>query len=147
MSTTTTEPSLSEKQELFSELLIPLLGKAHSLGYHVRLKELYRTEETARWNASHCGTLVGGKRCLGFKGDHGPTGSIKHTFKAIGIVNSLHRICLAIDLVLSKDGVVTWDYKDYLRLGEFWESLSHLCRWGGRFGDAGHFSITHNGRK
>jgi hypothetical protein len=26
-------------------------------------------------------------------------------------------------------------------LGEFWEGLHPLCRWGGRFNDGNHYSI------
>lgn len=32
-------------------------------------------------------------------------------------------------------------------LGEKWESLHPLCRWGGRFSDANHVSVEHNGVK
>ena len=34
----------------------------------------------------------------------------------------------------------------WLRLGEYWKALNPLCRWGGDFGDANHFSLLHNGR-
>ena len=47
---------LGEKQELFARLLPKLIIAAHELGYEVRLKELLRGREQAKWNASHCGT-------------------------------------------------------------------------------------------
>jgi hypothetical protein len=56
---------------------------------------------------------------------------------------------LGQDLNLFVDG--TWitegGHSAWLALGEFWESLDESCRWGGRFGDANHFSIEHDGVK
>jgi hypothetical protein len=109
--------TIGQKQELFSRLLILLLQKAHELGYEVRLRELWRTDEQAALYAAQ------GK----------------------GIKNSLHRIGLAIDLVLMSQGRVLSTTQWYRALGEYWESLHELCSWGGDFGDGGHFSITHNG--
>lgn len=64
-----------------------------------------------------------------------------------GIKNSVHTKKLAADMFLSIDGNVTWDNDDYLVLGEKWESMHELCRWGGRFKnrDSVHFSLIHNG--
>jgi len=64
-----------------------------------------------------------------------------------GIKNSNHCKKLAADLFLVKDGKVTWEHDDYRPLGERWESMHDLCRWGGRFKnrDAVHFSLEHNG--
>ncbi len=61
--------------------------------------------------------------------------------------NSNHYIQLAIDLNLFKEGVYLTKTKDHKFLGEFWESLHPLCRWGGRFEDGNHYSLEHNGRK
>lgn len=66
-----------------------------------------------------------------------------------GISNSLHIDRLAIDLVLRKRGMIL-DGDDYLEAGLLWESLStpeDKSAWGGRFGDANHFSIEHGGRR
>lgn len=77
--------------------------------------------------------------------------------------NSNHYIRLAQDLNLFIYGVWITDgmAPEWLELGEFWESLHPLCRWGGRFGggkapheqggrftgsDSNHFSMYHNGR-
>jgi hypothetical protein len=35
----------------------------------------------------------------------------------------------------------------WLQLGVHWELMHELCRWGGRFGDANHFSLEHDGKK
>ncbi len=63
--------------------------------------------------------------------------------------NSLHYIRLAIDLNLFVNGV--WirngDHVAWKDLGQFWESLHELATWGGKFNDANHFSITHEGRR
>ena len=63
---------------------------------------------------------------------------------------SLHYDRMASDFVLYDiaTGQPVRDGKDerWVRLGEFWESLNPLCRWGGRFQDAGHFSLSHGGR-
>lgn len=66
-----------------------------------------------------------------------------------GIKNSVHRYKLAVDLFLLKNGTVTWNTEDYRVLGEKWESMHPLARWGGRFKnrDAVHFSFEHNGVK
>lgn len=61
--------------------------------------------------------------------------------------NSLHGKRLAIDLNLFKDGQYLTRTEDHTPLGEYWESLHHLCRWGGRFKDGNHYSMEHNGVK
>lgn len=111
--------TVGQKQELFSRLLPELLDEAHAQGFQVRLRELWRTKEQAEI----------------------------YVRQGIGIVNSLHRKGLAIDLVLFRDGRPLWATRHYLLLGEFWEDLDDLCCWGGRFNDAGHFSLTHGGVK
>lgn len=110
---------LGEKQELFMRLLPLLLNEAHRLGYQVRGGELERSEAAALWYASQ------GK----------------------GIANSLHRLKLAIDLHLFKNGVYLTKSEDHAILGQFWKSLHPLCRWGGDFKkpDGNHYSIEHNG--
>lgn len=54
---------------------------------------------------------------------------------------SLHKIRLAIDLNLFKDGVYLTDTEDHKPLGVFWESINGS--WGGRFGDGNHYSLAH----
>jgi len=113
--------NLGKKQELFSSLLPGLLLEAMSLGYGVRIGEVYRSPEEAR-------------RLAGI---------------GAGIVNSNHCRKLAVDLFLSIDGRVTWDMKHYALLGDYWKRQHKLARWGGDFRnrDGVHFSLEHNGVK
>ncbi len=110
---------LGEKQELFAQLLPRLLDEAHRLGYRVRMKELYRPQEMADLYAS----------------------------RGSGIRNSLHCKSLALDLILFRDGEPLWDTPEYEEVGEFWEGIHPLARWGGRFNDGCHFSLEHEGVK
>ena len=61
---------------------------------------------------------------------------------------SLHYRRLAIDLNLFVNGryIRSGNNPAYLKLGAYWEKLNPLCKWGGRFGDANHFSIGHGGK-
>lgn len=71
------------------------------------------------------------------------------------MAHSLHYERLAQDLNLfAPDGadgkyVENGDHPAWVDLGQFWEGLHPLCRWGGRFGsvDSNHISLAHNGRK
>ena len=111
--------TLREKQSLFVTLVAQLIQRATDLGYELSFGETYRTPEQAILNAK------AGK----------------------GTKNSLHCDRLAIDLNLFKDGRFLGSTEDHRRLGEYWESLHPLARWGGRFNDGNHYSIEHEGRK
>ena len=60
---------------------------------------------------------------------------------------SNHRQRLAVDFNLFKDGKYLKETKAHKELGEFWEKLHPLARWGGRFKDGNHYSFEHNGVK
>lgn len=60
--------------------------------------------------------------------------------------NSLHYEGLAIDIDLFKGDTYLTGTGDHLQFGKFWESLHVACRWGGRFKDGNHYSITYQGR-
>ena len=116
---------LGEKQELFSRLE-PILRLfaievGRQDGFTVRAGELERSSAAAKANAK----------------------------AGVGIKLSLHGNKLAIDynLISTKTGRLLGATKHHQRIGAFWESLHPLCRWGGRFGDGNHYSITHGGRK
>ena len=65
---------------------------------------------------------------------HGEFG-VKQSYSAS---RSYHKLRLAIDLNLFKDGVYLTATSDYEHVGLFWESLGGS--WGGRFEDGNHFS-------
>lgn len=54
-----------------------------------------------------------------------------------GAPNSKHRIRLAIDLNLFKDGEYLTETENHRPLGEYWESIGGI--WGGRFDDGNHY--------
>ena len=114
-------PTLREKQTEFAYCLGILLHWCLNHDIQVTLKEVYRPPETAALYAQ----------------------------QGRGSARSLHTLSLAVDIALfNEEGKYETDSAAYQRLGEEWESLSPLCRWGGRFKkpDGGHFSLIHQGR-
>lgn len=111
--------SLSEKQRLFTRYVGMLIAWAYKHGYELTFGDAYRSPEQAAANAD----------------------------AGIGIVHSLHTERLAVDFNLFIKGEYAMNTDAYKPMGEYWESLDPLCRWGGRFKkpDGNHFSITHEG--
>ena len=105
--------TLSEKQRLFSKLLADLIQWAYKQGFEVTMGECFRTPEQAALNAQ----------------------------KGTGIANSLHTKRLAVDLNLFVEGQYQPTTEAHRPLGEYWESLNPLCRWGGRFNDGNHYEL------
>lgn len=62
-----------------------------------------------------------------------------------GHPKSTHRSRLAVDLNLFKDGKYLTTTEDHATLGAYWERNGGT--WGGRFDDANHYSLEHNGIK
>ena len=63
----------------------------------------------------------------------------------VGRKMSNHKIKLAQDLNLFKDGTYLTSTEDHRPLGEKWESMGGS--WGGRFNDGNHYSLEYNGRR
>lgn len=61
--------------------------------------------------------------------------------------NSLHYKGLAKDINLYRNGEYMTATEDYRALGEKWETMHPLARWGGSFSDGNHFSFEHEGVK
>lgn len=61
---------------------------------------------------------------------------------------SLHYLRLAQDLNLFVDNLYIPDgnHPAWKAIGEHWETLDKDARWGGRFSDANHVSITEGGK-
>ena len=110
---------LGEKQRLFAGLVGKLLVHIYEQGYEVSLDWAYRPPEVAEYYAK-----------LG-----------------VGIRSSLHTLKLAVDLNLFKNSQWLRATQDHQIFGEWWEQQHELCRWGGRFGDGNHYSMTHEGLK
>lgn len=111
--------TLSNKQKHFTHLVVKLFEKAWELGYEITVGDAYRDP-----------------RAFGAIGKSGPYGQ----------TNSCHKLRLAIDLNLfTTDGQYLDKTDDHKKLGEYWESLDPLCRWGGRFNDGNHYSLEHDG--
>lgn len=118
--------TLGDKQRLFTLLIAELIVWAYAQGYELTFGEAQRSAAQAAANAA------AGK----------------------GISNSLHLKRLAIDLNLFTDSSPEVDddvYQDtseaHRPIGEKWESMHPLCRWGGRFSrpDGNHYSMEHEG--
>jgi hypothetical protein len=112
----TAKESLGQKQRRFSLAVAKLILKAYEMGYEVSLGDAYRDPRL-----------------------HGEMG----VGKGYGRPSSTHKLRLAIDLNLFKDGVYLPNTSDHQALGEWWESQGGS--WGGRFNDGNHYSFSHGG--
>lgn len=110
--------TLGSKQRAFAKLLPRLIDKAYELGFEVTLGDAYRDP-----------------RVFGSMGQR----------QGYGHPKSAHKVRLAIDLNLFKDGVFQTTTEAHRPLGEWWEQQHELARWGGRFDDGNHYSFTHDG--
>lgn len=136
----------SEKQRLFVKLFNEWLTWALSQGYEFTWGEAFRSDEQAEINAIG---EMGRETVAQLVQRVFPSlaKAIRNNGKANGIRSSAHGQRLAIDLNLFIDGVYQTTTEAWKPLGEKWESLHPLCRWGGRFGDGNHLSLEHNGVK
>ena len=112
--------SLRKKQSEFAKLVGKLILKAYDLGYEVTLGDAYRDPRV-----------------------HGAMG----VRKSYSHPKSAHKLRLAIDLNLFKNGEFLETSEDHRPLGEWWEKQHPMARWGGRFDDGNHYSFEHEGVK
>lgn len=110
--------TLQQKQAKFARMVARLIDQAFAMGYEVTLGDAFRDPRVF-------GTI--GQR-LGY-----------------GHPKSAHKMRLAIDLNLFKNGQFLQSSKDHQPLGEWWESQGGT--WGGRFEDGNHYSLEHDGVK
>ena len=108
--------TLGEKQRKFTLMISQLIQWLYGQGYEATLGDAYRDPRL-----------------------HGQLGESK----GYGNSRSCHKIRLAVDLNLFKDGVWLQDTKDHTPVGEKWESMGGS--WGGRFKDGNHYSLEHEG--
>ncbi len=114
--------SLSKTQQEFTTCIAKLILYANECGYGLTFGDAYRDTRV-----------------------HGSFGE-KKSYSA---ASSVHKVRLAVDLNLFVNGKYITDGSsaEYLMLGEYWEGLDKLARWGGRFKDANHFSFEYQGFK
>lgn len=124
-----------------------LVETATQFGYDVVWGEVARSDEQAEINALGPTGRAELVEYLSKGGAWSALASAISNNVGSGIRRSLHRHCLAVDLKLFQDGTYLTSTSDYVRLGEWWEKQHPLARWGGRFGDGGHFSFEHKGIK
>lgn len=110
--------TLRQKQSRFASMVPRLIDKAHELGFDVTLGDAYR--------------------------DPRVFGELK-VFKGYGNAASCHKLRLAVDLNLFRNGEFLPSSKDHEPLGLWWESQGGT--WGGRFNDGNHYSLEHEGLK
>lgn len=142
-----TTETLGQKQERFALAFAQWVVQVYAMGYRLRLGEAYRSDEQAEINA------------IGAAGRASLTNLIRLAFPALavkisnnagsGIRGSLHEVKLAADVNLFHEGkwISDGDSPHWRKVGELWESMGVDHRWGGRFRDANHISIEHEGRK
>jgi hypothetical protein len=140
------ELTLGRKQKLFARLVGQLLGRIYEQGYECSLGEVKRSDEQSCINSYKKAGRAELAQHIEAKFPALAI-AISNNGKGNGILLSLHRDQLALDLNLFKDDVWCQDTASYQPFGEWWEQLHELCAWGGRFGDPGHFSVQHQGRK
>lgn len=97
---------LLKNQNLFSRDLAKLLEFCFCNGYEISLKEALRTPEQQEIYLK--------------------TGRSKTK-------NSYHLKSLAVDLAIYKNGVWLQEKKDLEPIGNYWESLNNVNKWGGHF--------------
>ncbi len=110
--------TLSQKQRRFTKLVAEFITKVYALGYEITLGDAFRDPRL-----------------------HGQIG-VKAGY---GHAKSCHKLRLAIDLNLWKNGAYLTRTEDYTEVGKLWESMGGT--WGGRFEDGNHFSFEHEGMK
>lgn len=117
--------TLGQLQRAFATDYLPLLLNYIDLcGYEVSLGDAYRDPRI-----------------------HGKYGE-KKSYSAS---QSNHKVRLAIDLNLFKNGRYLTQTKDHAKFGKFWLSLSEAnpeiqTSWGGQSMDGNHYSILYRGR-
>lgn len=109
---------LGDKQRRFTRMVADLIIFAYDNGYQLTVGDAYRDPRL-----------------------HGEVG-VKGGY---GAASSNHKIRLAIDFNLFKDGKYLPGTEDHKILGLYWESIGGS--WGGRFNDGNHYSLEHEGKR
>ncbi len=108
--------TLRQRQSRFAREVALLIQKATELGYEVTLGDAYRDPRA-----------------------HGQFGEKK----GYAATFSVHKVRLAVDLNLFRDGRFLTSSEAHRPLGEWWESRGADHRWGGRWNDGNHYSFSY----
>lgn len=127
--------TLGEKQELFVQLEHRWLAYAFGKGYKMRHGE---GRIAARGASGH------GRKAVIVDTDHEVEVEDREHMRL-----GAHYTGVGADWNLFVNGqwLTSGNEAEWLDLGVYWEGLHELCRWGGRFRDANHISLEHDGRK
>jgi D-alanyl-D-alanine carboxypeptidase len=139
--------TLGQLQRKFLIATAHLIEKIYEDGFEGTYDEAHRTDEQAAINAL---TLDQRKRvALLTKSEFPQFAAAMEASTSKGVNHSVHRLRLALDLNLFKDGKFLDDAADYLPFGTWWKSTFQAfgARWGGDWGDADHFSFEYGGVK
>ena len=116
--------TLGEKQRIFSKAISHLILYAYSQGYEITVGDFFRDPRV--------------------HGEFGKSGDAPY-----GRSRSCHKLKLAADLNLFKDGKYLNKTSDHEFLGKRWEAMCERFGvegvWGGKFNDGNHYSIKHWG--
>lgn len=138
--------SLQQMRVLFTHLVAQLLLYMDSQGFSPALNECGRSDEQSVINS--LGEDGRAKVAALLEHDYPALAlAITNNGKANGILFSLHRDKLAVDIDLYKNGAYLPDDASHEQFGDWWEKQNPLARWGGRFGDGNHYSLEYGGRR
>ena len=114
--------SLSSTQQEFTVAIAQLINFAHVQGIGLTFGDAFRDPRV-----------------------HGDFG----TKKSYSASKSTHKKRLAVDFNVFVDGeyIADGNHEAYVTIGEEWERIHPLARWGGRFQDSNHFSFEYMGYK
>ena len=104
--------TLRQKQSQFVQMVAKLIAHAYAHGYELTFGDAYRDPRV-----------------------HGDFGERKNYSSP----NSLHKVRLAIDFNLFRNGKYLTSSEAHEPLGVYWESIGGT--WGGRFNDGNHYSM------
>jgi hypothetical protein len=131
---------LGTKQELFMRKLPRLIDKVHEMGYEIRGGDLFRDPRLHG--------QLGKRNVVGMLIEAmiiGKDWLRERKYESYGHTNSCHKLKLAIDLNLSKDGVYLEgdDAKAaHNRIHDWWDTQDGAARI---LNDLNHYSLEHEG--
>lgn len=126
---------LVQHQITFTKNIASLIAYADMIGIELTFGEAYRTRSQVLLNFFGYEVIKGG--LLGIK--------LQKAKKLSKTLRSNHERRLAVDFNFFINGKLTYDKHKLKELGEFWEKLHPMNRWGGNFKsfvDTPHFEMN-----